>query len=82
MDIKILADVLVKNKLLTQDDMDCLQLRAIDESKIVDHAFVYHKMVGLGEEGYKKFLSCLMDPHARQHAGHIILHKILSTSQQ
>ena len=82
MDVKVLADVLVKNKLLTQDDMQCLQLPTTDEIKKVDHAFIYDKMVGLGEEDYKKFLSCLMDPHVRQHAGHITLHKILSTSQQ
>ena len=82
MDVKVLANVLVKNKLLTQDDMQCLQLPTTDEIKEVDHAFVYDKMVCLGEEGYKKFLSCLMDPQASQHAGHIALHKILSTSQQ
>ena len=82
MDVKILADVLVKNKLLMQDDMYCLQLPTNDESKKVDNAFVYHKMVGLEEEGYKKFLSCLVDPHAKQHAGHLRLYKILSASQQ
>ena len=81
-DIKILADVLLKNELLTVHDIQCLQLPTTDESEKEDHIFVYHKMVGLGEEGYKKFLSCLVDPHARQHAGHIKLHKILSTSQQ
>ena len=80
MDVEKLADVLVKNKLLTQDDMHCLQLPTTDGSKKVDNAFVYHKMVKLGEEEYKKFLSCLVDPHAKQHAGHLRLYKILSAS--
>ena len=79
-DIKILALVLFQNALLTQQDMEYLQLTTIIESKKVDH--VYLKMVRLGEEGYKKFLSCLKDPYASQHDGHIKLYDILLTPQQ
>ena len=42
------------------------------ESEKVDR--VYLKLVHLGEEGYKKFLSCLRDSYANQHAGHIKLY--------
>ena len=80
MNIKILADVLFKNELLTLNDMEYLQLSTVTENEKVDR--VYLKMVRLGEEDYKKFLSCLEDPHAKEHAGHIRLHEILSTSQQ
>ena len=80
MDIDILATVLFQNALLTQQDMQHLQLPTRTESKKVD--YVYLKMVRLGEEDYKKFLSCLKDPYAMQYDGHIKLHDILSTSQQ
>ena len=78
--MKILADVLFKNELLTLSDMQYLQLSTVTEDEKVDR--VYLKMVRLGEEDYKRFLSCLEDPHAKEHAGHIRLHEILSTSQQ
>ena len=80
MNIKILADVLFKNELLTLSDMQYLQLSTVTENEKVD--CVYLKMVRLGEEDYKRFLSCLEDPHAKEHAGHIRLHEILSTPQQ
>ena len=76
---EILAVVLFQNALLTQDEYEHLQL-PMTESKKVE--YVYLKMVRLGEEDVKKFLSCLKDPYAMQHAGHIKLHDILSTSQQ
>ena len=76
MDIKLLADVLFKKELLSLNDMQYLQLSTIIESEKIDH--VYLKMVRLGEEDYKKFLSCLEDPHAREHAGHIKLYEILN----
>ena len=78
--IKVLADVLFKNELLTLSDMQYLQLSTVTEDEKVDR--VYLKMVRLGEEDYKKFLSCLEDPHAKEHVGHTRLHEILSTSQQ
>ena len=78
--IKTLALVLFQNELLTSEDMEHLQLPTIIESEKVD--YVYFKMLHLREEEYKKFLNCLMDPHATQHCGHKRLHEILSTSQQ
>ena len=78
-DIDILVTVLFQNGLLTQQDMQQLQLTTITEIKKLD--YLYLKMVCLGEEDYKKFLSCLKDQYAMQHEGHIKLHKILSTSQ-
>ena len=77
---EILAVVLFQNGLLTQHDLEHLQLPAITENRKVD--YVYLKMVYLREEDYKKFLSCLKDPYASQHDGHLKLHKILSTLQQ
>ena len=77
---EILAVVLFQNGLLTQHDLEHLQLPAITESKKVD--YVYLKMVCLREEDYKKFLSCLKDPYAMQYDGHIKLYDILSTLQQ
>ena len=79
-DIDILAVVLLQNELLTTQDMEQLHLPTVIASKKVD--YVYLKMVQLGKEDYKKFLSCLKDPYASQHAGHLKLHEILSTSQQ
>ena len=79
-DIDILATVLFQNALLTQQDMQYLQLTTITDIKKVDH--VYLKMVRLGEEEYKKFLSCLKDPYAMQYDGHIKLRDILLASQQ
>ena len=73
--IEILAVVLFQNGLLTAQDMEQLQLPTITESKKVDH--VYLKMVQLGEEDYKKFLNCLKDPYASQHAGHPKLYETL-----
>ena len=73
--IQILVIVLFQNELLTTQDMDHLQLPTITESKKVD--YVYFKMVQLGEEDYKKFLSCLKDPYASQHAGHLKLYETL-----
>ena len=78
--IEILAVVLFQNALLTQEDMEHLQLPTMTESKKVD--YVYLKMARLAEEDVKKFLNCLKDPYAMQHEGHIKLHDILSTSQQ
>ena len=78
--IEILTLVLFQNGLLSQQDMEHLQLPTMTESKKLD--YVYLKMVRLGEEDYKKFLSCLKDPYAIEHDGHIKLHDILSTSQQ
>ena len=75
MNIEILAPVLFQNELLTQQDMEQLNLPTMTESKKRDH--VYLKMVRLGEEGYKKFLSCLKDRYAMQHAEHLKLHEIL-----
>ena len=80
MDRGILAVVLFQNELLTAQDMEHLELPTMIESKRIN--YVYLKMVQLGEEDYKKFLSCLKHPYASQHAGHIRLHEILSTSQQ
>ena len=79
-DIKVLAFVLFQNELLTPQDMEHLQLTTIIESEKVDR--VYLKMVCLGEGDYKKFLSCLKDPFASQHNGHVKLYDILSTLQQ
>ena len=75
MNIEILAPVLFQNELLTQQDMEYLQLPTMTESKKRDS--VYLKMVRLGEEGYKKFLSCLKDQFAVQHAGHLKLYEKL-----
>ena len=75
MDIEILAPILFRNELLTLPDMEQLQLTTITESKKRD--YVYYKMVRLGEEEYKKFLSCLKDPYASQHPGHLKLYKKL-----
>ena len=80
MDITILADVLFQYELLSLNDMQRLQLSTITECDKIDH--VYLKMVHLGEEKYKIFLSCLNSPHARKHSGHIELYEILSASQQ
>ena len=55
--------------------MEQLQLPTMTESKKID--YVYLKMVRLGEEGYKKFLSCLKDEYAVQHAGHLKLYEKL-----
>ena len=55
--------------------MEQLQLPTMAESKKID--YVYLKMVRLGEEGYKKFLSCLKDEYAVQHAGHLKLYEKL-----
>ena len=79
-DIEILSLVLFQNGLLSQQDMQQLQLPTMTESKKLD--YVYLKMVRLGEEDYKKFLRCLKDPYASQHDGHLKLHDMLSTSQQ
>lgn len=75
MDIEILAPVFFQNVLLTAQDMEHLQLATMMESKKVD--YVYLKMLRLGEEDCKKFLSCLMDPYAMQRAGHIKLYEKL-----
>ena len=80
MDIRILADVLYENELLTLSDMQYLQLATIIENEKKD--YVYFKMVRLGEEDYEKFLSCLMDPHAAENPGHAELYEKLSASQQ
>ena len=79
MDRGILALVLYQNELLTHQDMQHLQLPTNTDNDKLE--YIYFKMVGLGEEDYKKFLSCLKDPYASQHAGHVKLHDILSTSQ-
>ena len=80
MDRGILALVLFQNELLTHQDMQHLQLPTNTDNEKVE--YVYLKMVCLGKEDYKKFLSCLKDQYASQHAGHKRLHEILSTSQQ
>ena len=79
-DIDILATVLFQNALLTQQDMEELQLPTMTKSKKED--YVYLKMARLGEEDCKKFLSCLKNQYAMQHDGHEKLYYILSTSQQ
>ena len=75
MDIETLAPVLFQNELLTPPDMEQLQLPIMTESKKKD--YVYLKMMRLGEEEYKKFLSCLKHPFAMQHPGHLKLYEKL-----
>ena len=75
MNIEILAPVLFQNELLTQQDMEQLQLPTMTESKKRD--YVYLKMVQLGGEEYKKFLSCLKNQYAVQYAGHLKLYEKL-----
>ena len=55
--------------------MEQLQLPTMTENKKIN--YVYLKMVQLGKEGYKKFLRCLKDQYAVQHAGHLKLYEIL-----
>ena len=75
-----LIPVLFQNELLTQQDMQHLQLPINTDNEKVE--YIYLKMVRLGEEDYKTFLSCLKHPYASQHGGHIRLYEILSASQQ
>ena len=74
--IEILAFVLFQYELLTLQDMEQLQLPTMTENKKIN--YVYLKMVQLGKEGYKKFLRCLKDQYAVQHAGHLKLYEILN----
>ena len=78
-DIRTLPNLLYQNNLLDLRDMQYLQLSTVTESDKVD--YLYLKMVRLGEEEYEKLLSCLEDPHAKEHPGHTKLHDILTKPQ-
>ena len=73
--ITILAPVLYENGLLTSRDMEFLQLSTITDSDKI--YFLYIKLLRRGEEGYKKFIECLQNPHAMQHDGHKELYQKL-----
>ena len=79
-DRDILTVSLFKNQLLTQDDIEYLDLPNSTQSEKVH--YVYLKIMRLGREGYIKFLICLKDRYTSQYPGHIKLYEMLSTSQQ
>ena len=78
-DMKTLSPVLIQCDLLTQHDMEYLQLPTIIDSDKKE--FIFAKLMRLGKEGYEKFMMCLKDSYAMQHAGHIELYHKLSLHQ-
>ena len=75
-DVKTLSPVLIQNDLLTQRDIEYLQMATIIDTDKKE--FIFAKLIRLGKEGYHKFMECLKDPYAMQHTGHTELYDKLS----
>ena len=78
-DVKTLSPVLIQNDLLTQRDIEYLQMATIIDTDKKD--FIFVKLLRLGKEGYEKFMNCLKDPYAKEHTGHKELYHKLSSQQ-